>query len=90
MEILHSAAMMPMITIADWLKLQIKDARTVVIAVASLIVLVGMLARMVKHSFSLSSIISAAVVGALAGWLVIGGGIDTLSSLFNQQSKLGS
>lgn len=90
MEILHSAAMVPMITIAEWLKLQVKDARTVVIAVVSLIVLIGMVARMVKASFSLSSIISAAVVGALAGWLVIGGGIDTLSTLFNEQSKLGS
>lgn len=90
MEILHSASMVPMITIADWLKLQVRDARTVVVAVVSLIVLVGMVARMVKAGFSLSSIISAAVVGALAGWLVIGGGMDTLSGLFDEQSKLGS
>lgn len=82
--------LVPMATISDWIKAQAADAKTVIVAVVSVIILAGACFRMAKQGFSLGSILMAGVVAAIAGWLVLGGGIDTLQHLFSSQGKTGA
>lgn len=82
--------MVPMATIADWIKSQTADAKTVVVAVFSVIILIGAASRMVKSHFSFGSMLIAGVVAALAGWLVLGDGISTLQTMFGEQGKSGT
>ena len=48
---------MPMQTIAEWLKLQMSDARSVIVAFVGLAVTIGMIWRWVKSGFALSQLV---------------------------------
>ena len=84
---LQVGGLMPMQTIAEWLKLQMSDARSVIVAFVGLAVTIGMIWRWVKSGFALSQLIMVGVVAALAFWLIVGGGMQTLSDLFAEQSR---
>ena len=89
-ELVVLLQVVPMATIVDWIKSQASDARTVIVAVFSVLILAGAVVRMVKAHFSFGSMVLAGVVAAIAGWLVIGDGISTLQTMFGQQGKSGS
>lgn len=82
------AAPLPMQTFVEWLQIQTRDAKKVVIAIASVVILGLMVVRVVKSGFALSSLISTGLVAALAYWLIIGGGVDTISNLMDEQAKV--
>lgn len=79
--------LLPMQTIVEWLNTQLTDAKTVLVTFASVAILALTVVRLVKSGFAVSSMIMVGVVAALALWLTVGGGIDTISVLFGEQAK---
>jgi hypothetical protein len=77
----------PLQTIVEWLNTQLADAKTVLVTFASVAILALTVVRLVKSGFAVSSMIMVGVVAALALWLTVGGGIDTISTLFGEQAK---
>ena len=82
-----TVGVMPLQTIVEWLNTQLADAKTVLVTFASVAILALTVVRLVKSGFAVSSMIMVGVVAALALWLTVGGGIDTISTLFGEQAK---
>ena len=82
-----TVGVMPLQTIVEWLNTQLGQAKTVLVTFASVAILALTVVRLVKSGFAVSSMIMVGVVAALALWLTVGGGIDTISVLFGEQAK---
>ena len=82
-----TVGVMPLQTIVEWLNTQLGQAKTVLVTFASVAILALTVVRLIKSGFAVSAMIMVGVVAALALWLTVGGGIDTLSGLFGEQAK---
>ena len=77
----------PLQTITEWLNTQLGEAKTVLMAFAGVAILALTVWRLIKSGFAIGAMITVGVVAALALWLIVGGGIETISDLFGEQAK---
>ena len=83
--VLHTAQLIPMETIAEFIERQTGDAETIVQAVVGVAILAMASWNMFKRQFSTGSVIMALVVAAFVTWVAINGGIDDVAAMFNDQ-----
>ena len=77
----------PLQTVSEWLTTQLREAKTVLMVFAGVVITALTLWRLIKSGFAVGAIIMVGVVAALALWLISGGGIETISALFGEQAK---
>jgi len=77
----------PMQTITEWLITQLNDVKTVLMVFAGVAITALTVWRLIKSGFAIGAMIMVGVVAALALWLIVGGGIETISTLFGEQAK---
>lgn len=81
--------LIPLATLADWFNSQFSDATKVIKTGFILFVTVFVAYKTFKAGGAIAAILVAGLVGGLAWWLVVGGGISFIGHLINEQSAAG-
>lgn len=76
----------PLQTITDWVTAQLNDAKKLLILFAGVAVLGLTIWRVIKSGFAFGAMLMAAIAAGFAIWL-FGGGVDTISSLMDEQAS---
>jgi hypothetical protein len=82
--------LLPLATLSDWLNNQLGDATKVIQNGVVLVITVFVAYKAFKAGGALAALLTAALVGGLCWWLVVGGGITFLGHLISDQSGSGN
>ena len=77
-------------SLADWINSQLNDATTVIKNGVVLVITVFVAYKAFKAGGALAALLTAALVGGLCWWLVVGGGITFIGHLISDQSAAGA